>query len=100
MLRQTSFAGLGVTSAARLGRIPVLAITSERCRPARGRSISRFRSCGSFETAIIERYRRRESSVEEALIEDVSGRHFGAAGRGYYPGLVGHAGEPEYRVEP
>ena len=24
---------------------------------------------GSFETAIIERYRRRESSVEEALIE-------------------------------
>lgn len=27
-----------------------------------------------FETAIIERYRRRESSVEEALIRDVSGR--------------------------
>lgn len=24
---------------------------------------------GSFETAIIERYRRRESSIEEALIE-------------------------------
>ena len=27
----------------------------------------------TFETAIIERYRWRESSVEEALIEDVSG---------------------------
>ena len=28
----------------------------------------------SFETAIIEWYRRRESSVEETLIEDVPGR--------------------------
>ena len=27
------------------------------------------RCCAAFETAIIERYRRRESSVEEALME-------------------------------
>ncbi len=39
----------------------------------------------TFETAMIERYRRRESSVEEALIEMY---------------LVGHAGEPEHGVEP
>jgi hypothetical protein len=31
-----------------------------------------------FETAIIERYRGRKESVEEALV-DVSGRSFGAA---------------------
>ena len=29
-----------------------------------------------FETAIIERYKRRESSIEEALIENVSGGRF------------------------
>src|SRR5215210_4835301 len=71
MLRQTSFAGLDVTSAARLGRIPGLAITSGRCRPARGRSISRFQSCGVRRSRrrSSKRYRRRESSVEEALIE-------------------------------
>src|SRR5215471_8104019 len=45
----------------------------------------------TFETAIIERYRRRESSVEEALIE-MSGRGIGAPGRGHYGGSVGHAG--------
>jgi putative transposase len=35
----------------------------------------------TFETAIIERYLRRESSVEEALIRDVSGRGVGVPGR-------------------
>lgn len=33
----------------------------------------------TVDTAIIERYRRRESSVEEALMEGVSGRRFGSA---------------------
>ena len=46
----------------------------------------------TFETAIIERYRRRESSVEEALIEmylaGVSVRRV----RGYHRGFVGDAG--------
>ena len=37
--------------------------------PATSRSICRGVKGVSFETAIIERYRRRESSVEEALIE-------------------------------
>ena len=37
--------------------------------PAMSRSISPRLKGVSFETAIIERYRRRESSVEEALIE-------------------------------
>jgi len=46
----------------------------------------------TFETAIIERYRRRESSVEEAADRDVSGGGLGAAGRGHHGGAVGHAG--------
>ena len=54
----------------------------------------------TFETAIIERYRRRESSVEEALIEMLFGRHLGAAGGGHHRGAVGHAGQPEHGVEP
>src|SRR5689334_2953914 len=45
----------------------------------------------TFETAIIERYRRRESSVEEALIEMLSSRGIGASGRGHHGGIVGHA---------
>jgi hypothetical protein len=43
-----------------------------------------------FETAIIERYRRRESSVEEALI--VLGRRERAARGRHHTGAVGHAG--------
>ena len=54
----------------------------------------------TFETAIIERYRRRESSVEEALDRDVSGRGLGASGRGHHRGAVGHAGEPRHGVRP
>jgi Transposase, Mutator family len=45
----------------------------------------------TFETAIIERYRRRESSVEGGI---------GAAGGGHHGGVVGHAGEPVDGVEP
>ena len=57
-------------SAARLGKIPELAVTSGRCRPALAVNLKvpKLRR-QTFETAIIERYRRRESSVEEALIE-------------------------------
>src|SRR3954469_18476891 len=71
MPKLTSFAVPGVTSAARLGRTPELAATSGRCRPALARSISKVPKLRrqTFETAIIERYRRRESSVEEALVE-------------------------------
>jgi putative transposase len=46
----------------------------------------------TFETAIIERYRRRESSVEEALI-DVPGRSFRSQGRRYHTGVMGHSGQ-------
>ena len=54
----------------------------------------------TFETAIIERYRRRESSVEEALDRDVPGRRVGASRRGHHRGAVGHAGQPRHGVEP
>ena len=54
----------------------------------------------TFETAIIERYRRRETSVEEALIEmylaGISVRRVG----GHHRSPLGHAGEPEHGVEP
>ena len=45
----------------------------------------------SFETAIIERYRRRESSVEEALIE-IPGWCLCTPGRGYHRSAVGQQG--------
>jgi len=44
----------------------------------------------TFETAIIERYRRRESSVEEALIEMYLAG-VGSAGRRHHGGAVGAA---------
>src|ERR1700739_3703239 len=47
-----------------------------------------------FETAIIERYRRRESSVEEAL--DVSCRSERTTSRRHHRSPVGHAGQPEH----
>lgn len=46
----------------------------------------------TFETAIIERYRRREASVEEALIEMYLAGVSGAPGGRYHGSLVGHAG--------
>ena len=45
----------------------------------------------SFETAIIERYRRRESSVEEAPHRDVPGRRIRPACRGTLPRHCGEA---------
>src|SRR5271169_2302251 len=60
-----------VTSAARPVAIPGPVTTSASCRPRPARSSCGYPSFGRrrSETAIIERYRRRESSVEEALIE-------------------------------
>ena len=52
---ETSSAVPAVTSAARLGRTPGLAVTIGRCRPAPARSISRSRSYGA-------RLSRRQSS--------------------------------------
>ncbi len=52
----------------------------------------------TFETAIIERYRRRESSVEEALIEMCRG--LGATGGGHYGSSLGNAGIPLNRLGP
>ena len=55
-----------------------------------------------FETAMIERYRRRETSVEEALVEmylaGVSVRRV----EDITAGVVGHTGQPEHgeRAEP
>jgi transposase-like protein len=60
-----------VTSAARHAAVPGLATTSAKLRTKVGEvklRIPKLRT-QTFETAIIERYRRRESSVEEALIE-------------------------------
>ena len=54
----------------------------------------------TFETAIIERYRRRESLGRGIPDRDVSGGDFGAPSRGHHRGPVGHAGEPEHGVEP
>ena len=51
-----------------------------------------------FETAIIERCRRRESSVEEAL--NVSGRRFCTACRGYHRSLVGNKSIPRHYQQP
>lgn len=45
-----------------------------------------------FETAIIERYRRRECSVEEALIENVSCRCICAACERYHRSTQGYQG--------
>jgi transposase-like protein len=57
-------------NAVRLAAIRALGITSATCRPRLEvrLKVPRLRQ-QTFETAIIERYRRRESSVEEALIE-------------------------------
>jgi transposase-like protein len=53
-----------------------------------------------FETAIIERYRRRESSVEEALVEMYLAGGERATGGRHYRGVVGHAGELGHGVAP
>ena len=53
----------------------------------------------TFETAIIERYRRRESSVESAD-RDVSGGDFGPARGRHHRSALGDAREPEHGVEP
>jgi transposase-like protein len=54
----------------------------------------------TFETAIIERYRRRESSVEEALIEMYLAGISVRAGGGYHRSALGHACEPEHGLQP
>ena len=46
----------------------------------------------TFETAIIDRYRRRESPVEEALIEMYLAGVSSTPRGGYHRGVVGHAG--------
>jgi len=96
MLRRTSFAELDVTNAAKLGRIPGLAATSGRCRPSAGDVNLKIRKLRrqTFETAIIERCRRRESSVEEAL-EDITEAlrqlRFGTAAGSACSHFAGHA---------
>ena len=45
----------------------------------------------TFETAIIERYRRRESSCRGSADRDVSGGDFSAAGGGHHRSPLGHA---------
>ena len=58
-------------SAVKHAGTPGLGTTSANCRLRPARSVCGFPKLRTltFETAIIERYRRRESSVEEALIE-------------------------------
>src|SRR6516165_667241 len=64
MPRRIGCAMRNAVSAATRVAIPAPATTSAACRPR----VPKLRQ-QTFETAIIERYRRRESSVEEALIE-------------------------------
>jgi hypothetical protein len=54
----------------------------------------------TFETTIIERYRRRESFGRGSADRDVSGGDFSAAGEGHHRSPLGYAGEPEHGVEP
>jgi putative transposase len=59
------------TSARRPAAIPELGITNASCRPRPGEVKLRIPKLRmqTFEAAIIERYRRRETSVGEAVIE-------------------------------
>ena len=69
--KPTICAGPNATLARRSGWIRERAITTGSCRRKAGEvqlSVPRLRNL-PFETQIIERYRRRESSVEEALVE-------------------------------
>src|SRR5262249_18122952 len=71
MPRRIGCAMRNAMSAAPRVAIPAPATTSAACRPKPvrcGLGVPKLRR-QAFETAIIERYRRRESSVEEALIE-------------------------------
>ena len=58
----------------------------------------------TFETAIIERYKRRETSVEEALVErclaGVSVRRVELLKTDMTEALWGHPCEPKYREQP
>src|SRR5260370_5905273 len=54
----------------------------------------------TFETAIIERYRRRESSVEEALIEMYLAGISVRRGEGSYQNPSGSRGSPTTRSSP
>jgi transposase-like protein len=45
-----------------------------------------------LESAVVERSKRREISVEEVLVEDILGRRFGAPGGGQHAGAVGATG--------
>ena len=71
MPRQTHCAARSVTSGPRSGSTRGRGITIASCRRKAGEvtlQVPRLRNL-PFETEIIERYRRRESSVEEALVE-------------------------------
>ena len=69
--RQSNWFVQSVMNEQRGAKTPVQAITIEILKPEQGQSqlqVLKLRQL-SFETAIIERYKRREASVEEALIE-------------------------------
>jgi transposase-like protein len=71
MLRRIGYAMRNVTSATRHAAIPGAGHYERKLQTKAGEvklRIPKLRT-QTFETAIIERYRRRESSVEEALIE-------------------------------
>ena len=67
---------------------------SGHCRPARAKEISRFQSCAARPSDGDHRpVRRRESSVEEALIEMyLAGVR--CVGGGHHRSSVGDAGQP------
>ena len=75
-----------VTSAAELGRTPGHGSYDRTLQTSAGEvslKVPKLRRL-TFETAIIERYRRRESSVEERTDRDVSGGHLGATRGGHH----------------
>jgi len=69
-LKPTSSAGPAVTSAPGPAGYPGRQLRADAADQRwRGQSQGFKAAAPTFETAIIERYRRRESSVEESLIE-------------------------------
>ena len=58
--------------------------------------VPRLRSL-PFETEIIKRYQTKQSSVEEALIENVLGGSRGSSGGGLHRSVMGCESQSEYR---
>ena len=102
MLRRTSFAGQQLTNVAKLGQNTRAGSYERTLQTSDGEvnlKVPKLRR-QTFETAIIERYRRREKLGRGGVDRDVSGRDFSAASGGHHGSALGHAREPEHGVQP